>query len=169
MVWIWILSMCNFPWMSVSREADGNKGLRVSGLGERFNFCCSVLFYDLEGAEWALLRWRGFFSASLVSFEGEGPSFPWVKTPQMNVWCWGAGGPSTQKRFSVKPVWFGMLTFNHSPNSLLYTGANKLLRLGRQGHFNTAQHIYCYRMKVYSQTFIGVLRIDGISCGIGGI
>jgi len=61
-----------------------------------------------------------FSSASLVSFEGEGPSLPWVITPQMNVWWWGAGGLCTQKGFSET----SMLTLNHALNNLLYTGKN---------------------------------------------
>lgn len=86
----WVSSLCG--------EADRNKGLRVSGYVVRFNFCCSVLFYDLKGADWVC--WGVFFSASLVSFEGEGPSLPRVITPQMNVWWWGARGASAHtKRF----------------------------------------------------------------------
>lgn len=63
-LWICILSMCDFPWMlSFICQWRSRLEQRVKGLGLRgcgiFNFSCSVLFYDLEEAE--RVCWGGFF------------------------------------------------------------------------------------------------------------
>ncbi len=129
-LWIWILSMCDFPWMlSFICQWRGGREQRVKGLrlgGE--NFCCSVLFYDLKEAD--QVCWGGVFLTSRVNFEGEGPSLPRGRNSTYECQVVGSRGPQRTK-VSVKPAWFrfNMLTFTHALNSLLYTGINKLLNL----------------------------------------
>lgn len=97
----WVSSLCG--------EADGNKGLRVSGWVVRFNFCCSVLFYDLKGADWVC--WGGFFC-----FPGQlwrwGPLSPQGHNSTNECLVVGSeGGLSTHKKVSGKLACYYLTVF----------------------------------------------------------
>lgn len=82
---------------SVSGESDGNKGLRVSGWGERFNFCCTFLFYDLEGEEWVCCGGVFFFFSSSGQLWRWGPLFPQGHNSTNECLVVGSQGPQHTK------------------------------------------------------------------------